>query len=86
VERVDPAALGLSAAFAAAMPLPGPAGGFLLVADRRARRLTPDLARRLQDAALLAEALAARDRGHLPAPARPTSASPGPLHRTRGRP
>jgi len=70
VERVDPAALGLAAAFAAALALPGDAGGFLLVADGRARRLTPALERRLHDAALLAEALVARTPGQ-PVLARP---------------
>ncbi|HET9068770.1 MAG TPA: bifunctional diguanylate cyclase/phosphodiesterase [Amaricoccus sp.] len=55
--RIDPDSLGLSAAFAVAVPLPAPAAGFLLAASPRARRLTPELARRLADAALLAAPL-----------------------------
>ena len=67
--RVDPRALGLAAAFAAAVPLAGPAAGFLLVAASRARRLTAALALRLADAALLAAPLLARAGRALPAAA-----------------
>ena len=55
--RLDPSALDLDARFAAVAPVPGPDGhalGFLLVADRRDRRLTPAMAGALADAAELA--------------------------------
>ena len=62
--RIDPAAMGLDAAFAALVPL---RRGFLVVADTRPRRLTPGLTRRLADAAVLAEPLLDRAAGR-PAP------------------
>ena len=74
--QIDPARLGLTAAFAAVVAIPGPAAdvaGFLLVADRAPRRLTPALAGLLSDAATLAApvlAEAAPERH--PAPANPT--------------
>jgi len=58
--RVEAAALGLEATFAAAAPIRrggGTPAGFLVVADRRARRLTPAMAGLLADAAALAQPL-----------------------------
>jgi diguanylate cyclase (GGDEF)-like protein len=55
--RLDPAGLGLAGGFAAAAPVRAPAGGllgFLLMLDRRRRRLTPALAAALGDGAELA--------------------------------
>jgi len=79
--RLDPAALGLEARFAAAAPVPGPNGGVLgclLVADRRDRRLTAATARALADAAELATQL-------LPPPAgRPAPPSPEGVAALRG--
>lgn len=57
VLRVDPAAHGIDAAFAAAAPVrqaSGSLAGWLVVADRKARRLTPATAALLADAAALA--------------------------------
>jgi diguanylate cyclase (GGDEF)-like protein len=53
--RIDPAALGLAGGFAAVAPVP--AGGLLLVADPRPRRLGPAAAATLADAATLAAPL-----------------------------
>ncbi|HRO10101.1 bifunctional diguanylate cyclase/phosphodiesterase [Amaricoccus sp.] len=58
--RVDPAAFGLAARFAAAVPLAAPAAGFLLVASALPRRLTAALRLRLSDAAALAGPILAR--------------------------
>ena len=73
--RIDPAALGLAAGFAAAVPLAGRAGGFLVAAAARPRRLTPALALRLADAALLAAPLLARAARPLPAGGAPLRAA-----------
>jgi diguanylate cyclase (GGDEF)-like protein len=72
-ERIDPAALALAAAFAAVAPVAaaGPDGapaGYVLVADRRARQLTPGLALRLADAAVLARPIFGRPPSAVPAP------------------
>ena len=61
--RLDPGALGLDARFAAVVPIEtagATAAGFLVLADRAPRRLTPALAARLTDAAALAAPLLAR--------------------------
>ncbi len=58
VTRIDPAALGLDAAFAAIAG--AGSDGFLLIADRRPRRLVPALAALLADAAALAAPLVDR--------------------------
>lgn len=55
--RLDPARIGLKAAFAATMPVPGsagPASAWLVLADPRPRRLTPARLAGLADAAELA--------------------------------
>ncbi len=69
--RVDPSALAVAAGFAALAPIAadGSPGGYLVVADRRARRLTPALALRLADAAVLARPLL----GRAPSPAAPAA-------------
>ena len=71
--QIDPARLGLTAAFAAVVAIPGPAAdlvGVLLVADRAPRRLTPALAELLSDTATLAAPIlteAATERHRAPA-------------------
>jgi diguanylate cyclase (GGDEF)-like protein len=72
--RLDPARLGLDAGFAATAPVPAPDGGllgYLLVADRRDRRLTAAMARTLADVAALAAPL-------FPQPADRPAAAPSP--------
>jgi diguanylate cyclase (GGDEF)-like protein len=63
--RIDPGALGLACPFAVAAPVAAAgreaASGFLLVADRRPRRLTGALARLLADAAALAGPIMIRE-------------------------
>ena len=80
--RIDPGSVRLAGAFAAIAPIvpPGAADptGFLLVADRRPRRLTPSLARLLGDAAALAAPVVPRD---APPPGR---AQPAPATALKG--
>jgi diguanylate cyclase (GGDEF)-like protein len=74
--RLDPGDLGLDAGFAAAAPIrrrDGPMLGYLLVADRGPRRLTPRLAALIGDAAALALPIL-EARRPAPGPGRPDRA------------
>lgn len=64
-QRIDPRTLGLAAAFAALVPVAAATGerGWLVVADRAPRRLTPSLAQYLANAAALAVPLLSGPRG-----------------------
>ncbi|MFO1143615.1 MAG: bifunctional diguanylate cyclase/phosphodiesterase [Amaricoccus sp.] len=76
--RIAPDALSLVAGFAALAPVTGADGrlaGLVLVADRRARRMSPALAIRLADAALLARPAFPRAPQPAAAPAMPPALS-----------